>query len=73
MKHNGLYSQEYRGKCDRGNMPGDEIWVEGYLTILSLPFEHIQFGHYISNKDGSPFAYKVHRDSISLTNTEQSA
>lgn len=45
---------------------GDGDIVEGYLTILSAPFEHLEAGFYVSNKAGSPFAYKVNKSKVNV-------
>lgn len=40
--------------------------VEGYLTILSEPFEQLEAGFYVSNKGGAPFAYKVNKSQVNV-------
>ena len=38
--------------------------VKGYLSILSFPYENIEPGFYISNKEDSPFAFKIKPESL---------
>ncbi len=40
-------------------------WVEGNLAILNKKVNHVEAGHYISNRVGLPFAYPVRPETVS--------
>lgn len=47
----------------RGLTTSDE-WVYGFLSVLSKKHYEIDAGSYISNRYGSPFAYKIQPETI---------
>jgi len=52
-----------RGLEFRGKTFEDE-WVTGHLTVLSVKYQNIEAGTYISNTAGKPFAYKVQPETV---------
>jgi hypothetical protein len=52
------------------NVTGECYWNDdiyyGKLSILAFDFENVEAGYYISNKNQSPFAYRVKPETINI-------
>lgn len=42
----------------------DGVWHYGNLTIVENKINHVDVGHYISNKAGAPYAYSVSPETV---------